>query len=126
MRVFLVITGVIFVMVGLRALVDPISAVAEPFALTLNGPDAFNYLRGGAGGMTLLAGLVMVAVWRYDWLALPALILVNVILGGLLFGRFVSLLVDGMPTRNVWISAGFEMFGFVQAAAWLYVERLRK
>ena len=122
MKPFLVITGLIFLVIGLRALVKPTSAVADLFSLRIEGTDALNYLRASAGGVTIFCGLVMIAVMYCDWLVSPALVLVTAVLGGLLFGRVISLFVDGRPSVIVWISAAFEAFGLVQAIFWLIVD----
>jgi hypothetical protein len=80
-------------------------------------------MRASAGAIPLLAGLFMSAsLFRLQW-ALPALWLVTIILGGLIFGRLVSIAIDGMPgSTNLWF-LGFESLGFVQALFWLRMEQ---
>lgn len=118
---FLVITGIIFIIVGLRALLKPIEAVAEPFSLQAQGADALNHLRASSGGVTIVAGLVAIGALFSVTLTLPALILMNVILGGLFVGRLYSLWADGKPGPMIWIAWGFEVFGLVQALLWLWI-----
>lgn len=118
---FLVITGIIFVLVGLRALLKPVEAVAEPFGLQATGTDALNHLRSSSGGVTIVAGLVAIGTLFSATLTLPALILMNVLLGGLFVGRLYSVLVDGKPSLAIWIAWGLEVFGLIQALLWLWV-----
>lgn len=118
---FLVITGFIFVLVGLRSLLKPVAAVAAPFGLQVEGVDGLNHLRASSGGVTIVAGLVAMATLFSATLMLPALILLNVLLGGLFLGRLYSLVVDGKPGALIWFSWGFEVFGLVQALSWLWV-----
>ena len=118
MTAFLFITGLIFSAVGLYGLLDPAAAVAG-IGLQLETVGSINQMRASAGAIPLLAGLFMCAsVFRLHW-QLPALWLVNIILGGLILGRLISMLVDGMPgSTNLWM-LGFEGFGFVQALFWV-------
>lgn len=119
---FLVITGLIFVGVGLRALLKPVEAVAAPFGLQTDGVDGLNHLRSSSGGVTIVAGLVAICTLFSAVLVLPALILLNVLLGGLFLGRLYSLLVDGKPGLFIWVSWGFEVFGLAQGLLWLWVD----
>lgn len=118
---FLVITGIIFVLVGLRALLKPVDAVATPFGLQVDGVDGLNHLRSSSGGVTIVAGLIAIGTLFSAALMLPALILLNVLLGGLFLGRLYSLIVDGKPGLFIWLSWGFEVFGLVQGLLWLWV-----
>lgn len=118
---FLVVTGLIFIAIGLRGLFKPVEAVADLYSLRTGGTDALSYLRASAGGVTVFSGLVMVAVLFCGWLVTPALVLVVAILGGLVFGRIVSLFVDGRPGPVIWFSLGAELFGLVQGVIWLWI-----
>ena len=118
---FLVITGTILVLVGLRALLKPVDAVAVPFGLQVDGVDGLNHLRSSSGGVTIVAGFVAIGTLFSAALELPALILMNVLLCGLFLGRLFSLVVDGKPGLFIWLSWGFEVFGLVQALLWLWV-----
>lgn len=119
MGVYLVITGALFLLVGLRALFKPVEAVAVPFALNPEGVDAMQYLRSGTGGVTIACGAVMLTGVFVTSLAFPALLLAVTVLGGLLFGRAVSLLMDGMPGPIPWISAALEALGFLSGLYWV-------
>lgn len=117
---YLFVNGIIFLIVGLRALFKPLAAVADPYGLTAEGVDAKNYLRSGAGGVTIAAGLVQLAgATLMPALALPALVMVVTMLAGLVAGRVLSLLLDGNPGLVPWISGALETLGLVLGAYWL-------
>jgi len=116
---YLVITGLIFLIVGLRALLQPVEAVAIPYSLTGNNVDAKNYLRSAAGGVAIAAGALMVASAFIPSLTLSGAIVAVVILGGLVFGRLASLVLDGNPGIVPWISGMFELLGLLSGAYWL-------
>lgn len=119
---YLVVTGILFLIVGLRALFKPIEAVATPYELQGESTDAKHYLRSGAGGVTIACGAVMLAGGFVPALELAALVLPVTVLGGLLFGRVFSLVVDGSPGLVAWISAILELLGFVMGVFWLWKE----
>lgn len=119
MRIFLFITGVIFLIVGLRALIDPVHAVAEFFGFSVQSVNGMNQLRASAGGVTVLCGAYMIAsCFRPKW-TYAALAVTTLVLGGLVFGRIVSLFADGLPGTTIYVSFALELFGLVQAAFWL-------
>ena len=115
---FLGITGLIFVVIGLRGLIQPAKSVAV-FSVGLHGADALSQMRATAGGVTIACGAVQIAAVVVPALVLPALVLVMAVLGGLFIGRLYSLAADGKPSGIVWISGGFEVFGLAQAVFWL-------
>lgn len=119
MTLYLLINGIIFLIVGLRALFTPVDAVAVPYGLIADETDAKSYLRSSAGGVGIVAGAVQLAGSMMPMLALPALVMVVTILSGLILGRLMSLMLDGKPGFFVWFSAGFEMLGLVLGAYWL-------
>ena len=116
---YLFITGLVFLAVGVRALLKPVEAVATPNELRVDGVNAKNYLRSGTGGVTIASGAVMVAACYLAWLAVPALVMAVTILGGLVAGRLVSVVLDGSPGLVPWISGAFELLGAVMGAFWL-------
>ena len=116
---YLVITGLIFVIVGLRGLLQPEAAIAIPYSLDASSVDARNYLRSGAGGVAIAAGGVIVAGAFVPALMLSAAIIAVTILGGLVFGRVVSLSLDGTPGVVPWVSGFFELLGLISGAYWL-------
>lgn len=116
---YLVITGILFLIVGFRSLLSPLQAVALPYSLGANHVDAKNYLRSAAGGVAITAGGLIVAGAFIPALTLSAALICVTILGGLVLGRIVSLLLDGNPGVVPWISGFFEMLGLINGAYWL-------
>ena len=115
---YLFVTGLIFALVGLYSLIDPNAALA-PLGLHFQTVDSFSQERGTAGGVTLAVGIFLIASAHYRKLVLPALWMVTMVLGGLEAGRLVSLVVDGVPGKIVWIYAALEVFGLLQGIFWL-------
>ncbi len=115
---YLFVTGLIFALVGLYSLIDPNAALA-PLDLHFQTVNSFSQERGTAGGVTLAVGILMIASAHYRRLVLPALWMVTMVLGGLEAGRLVSLFVDGVPGKVVWIYSAFEILGLVQGLFWL-------
>ena len=118
MLTFLLVTGIIFVIIGVRGLLWPAQAVAELFQLKVEGVDGYSHLRATGGGVTIAAGAVMMAA---NWVAAlvgPALVLVLVMLGGLFCGRVYSLVADGKPSGIVWFSWSMEVLGLLQGVFW--------
>lgn len=116
---YLVITGLVFLLVGIRALLQPVSAVAIPYSIQANNIDAKNYLRSSAGGVTIAASGLLFAGAFVPSLTLAAALLAVTILGGLIFGRLVSLIIDGMPGIAPWFSGFFELLGLLSGVYWL-------
>ena len=119
MYIYLFITGLIFTGVGLYALIDPVSALAVPVGLHMEGVSSFNQLRASGGAVPLLVGLFMLGSVRREAWAIPALWAVALILGGLILGRAFSILIDGLPGSTNLTMMALEAFGFIQAAYWL-------
>jgi len=115
---YLFVTGLIFAAVGMYSMVDPNAALGV-LDLHFEAVNSFSQERGTACGVTLAAGMFMIASAHYPRLVLPALWMVTVVLGGLEAGRLVSLVVDGVPGKVVWFYSGFEIFGLVQGIFWL-------
>ncbi|GEM_PF-6932687 len=116
---YLVMTGLIFLIVGIRALLKPIEAVAIPYSMGASSVDARNYLRSAAGGVAIAAAGVMVAGAFIPALTLAAVLVPVTILGGLVFGRLFSVMADGNPGVIPWISGAFELLGLLGGAYWL-------
>lgn len=116
---YLVITGLVFLIVGLRSLFSPIEAVAVPYSLNAKSIDAKNYLRSAAGGVTIAIAGVMIAGAFIPKLTFAAALISVTVLGGLIFGRLFSVLIDGNPGITPWISGLFELIGLISGAYWL-------
>lgn len=115
---FLVVMGLIFIALGLRALLNPLDAAATPFDIQINGVDGYNQMRASAGGVTAVSGAVMLATPWVPQLVAPSLVLLLVLLGGLTVGRLYSLVVDGRPGVAVWVAWALEGVGLAQAVFW--------
>ena len=118
---YLGITGVVWLSIGLRALVQPEANVAIPNGLQILDVDGRNYLRSGTGGVTIAGSLLFFAAIAYPKLAFPAVVMAVVVLGGLVFGRLYSLIVDGSPGMVPWVSGVFELIGLLFSLFWLYI-----
>ncbi len=119
MNGYLIVTGALFAIVGLRALLKPVEAVAMLYAIEANTVDARNYLRSGAGGVAISSGGTMILAVFVPQLAFAALVVAVVILGGLVFGRLTSLLLDGNPSVVPWIAGMIELLGLASGTYWL-------
>ncbi len=119
MTAYLAVTGFVFLIVGLRALLQPVVAVAEPYSLAAETVDAKHYLRSGAGGVTLACAAVLLAGAFISDLTFTATVLAVTILGGLVLGRLFSVAVDGSPGPTPWVSGGVELLGLVSGLYWL-------
>lgn len=116
---FLIINGLIFLIVGVRALLQPQDAIAVPYGLGADGVDARNYLRSGSGGIGITAGLVQILGAIFPQFAVAALVVVVTVLGGLVAGRLFSLVADGNPGIVPWVAGFFEAVGLVLGVYWL-------
>lgn len=119
MKGYLIVTGILFLIVGLRALLKPVEAVATPYSLTAQDVDAKNYLRSGAGGVTIACATVLIAGGLVPSLSFAAVLLAVTVLGGLIFGRLVSGALEGNPGPVPWISGIFEAIGLAFGVFWL-------
>lgn len=116
---YLIVNGIIFLIMGGRALLKPVEAVAIPYGLIAEEVDAKNYLRSAAGGVAIAAGITQILGVLFPKFAVAALIMVLTILGGLVSGRLFSLLRDGKPGALPWISGFFETLGLAFGSYWL-------
>lgn len=91
-----------------------------PNSLGAEDIDAKNYLRAGAGGVTVACAVVMIAGAFVQSLAFAALVLALTVMGGLVFGRIVSWAIDGRPGMFPMISGVGEALGFVFGLYWLW------
>ena len=119
MSIYLGLTGVIFVVIGLRALFSPQAAVAEPFSIIVDSVDAKNFIRAGTGSVTLCFGVLFLTAIFYERFQFTALVSSTLIMGGLIIGRIVSLSYDGKPGRLLQFSLGGEALGFISGLYWL-------
>ena len=118
-RLVLILVGVVWLSVGVSALVDPVE-LADWVDFELESNSALAEFRAMHGGLSLaLALLHGGAAVRGAWLR-PALLMSSTVTGGLLFGRLVSVAVDGMFGPFVLGLAGLEvlLLGCAALALW--------
>lgn len=116
---YLIVNGLIFIIVGLRGLFQPQEAVATPYGIDAASVDARNYFRSGAGGVAIAAGVTQILGAVFPQFAVAGLITSVTILGGLVFGRLASLVLDGSPGLVPWVSGFFEALGLGMGIYWL-------
>jgi hypothetical protein len=115
-RLLLALLGLMFLVFGGFALVDP-QALVTALGITAGGPNADYELRGIYGGVSLAAAaLCLVSVWRAD-LRRPALIFLLVYFGGYVFARGAALLIGPPPTSVYGPFIAFEVSSLVLAIA---------
>lgn len=120
MNGYLRVNGTIFLIIGLRCLVSPVEAVAIPYSLQADSTDARNYLRASAGGFTVAAGILLMAGGFSAHYAFAALMLALTLFAGLVFGRIVSLIVDGKPGMIPFIAGALELLGLLFGGYWFF------
>jgi uncharacterized protein DUF4345 len=113
-RWFLLLTGVVFAAIGVYTLVDPAQTLAL-VGLQVIEVSSRNEMRAVYGGLNLAVGLYLCAAFGNAGLRPAALTFIALITGGLVFGRLVSLVVDGMPNTAIWYFLAIEVTGCVLA-----------
>jgi hypothetical protein len=110
-RVLLGLTAAVFTALALKALVDP-HGTASHIGYRLDNADALNEFRAVYVGLWLAtAVLLVVALRRVDEPILGDL--GALLVAGQVFGRVVSVLLDGPPTSRLWPIASLEAVGAV-------------
>jgi hypothetical protein len=111
-RLALAVLSVIFLIVGVTGWASP-DALFAPLGATFSDAAAYAEIRAAYGGHFVgAASFFAWGAWRPRW-AGPALIFAAVVLGGFVFGRLISLVVDGVPSAVAWLTLGAESFGLV-------------
>ncbi len=113
-KILLIVAGLIFAAVGAISLTSPQFAV-DPLGIQLTTVNSLNEIRANYGGMHLLLGLFLVAGAFRIALQKPALFLLTFFTGGLVLGRVVSLVVDGVPGNTLWAFLILETLGCLWA-----------
>lgn len=123
-RILLALAALAFLWVAVQGLADPVG-LAATVGLAPAKPGAANELRASYGGQSLaLAVLLALGAWR-PAATRPALVLLTVLCGGLVLGRAVDTLQNGLPpafTCGLW---GFEGVMALAGAITLRVQRTR-
>jgi hypothetical protein len=114
--------ALVFVWVGVNGLFAP-AAITGPVELTAASASAHNEIRANYGGMHLAIGALFVlgTVWgAFRWAATMVLTLFT---GGLVVGRLLSMVVDGMPNAFVMQLLATEATAAAAGAALLWAAK---
>ena len=87
-------------LIGVNTFRDPVAAMAG-VELGVQSINALNEVRANYGGMQIGIGILLFSAGLLSWLSRPALLALSLITGGLVVGRIVSMVLDGMPNTTV-------------------------
>ena len=113
-QLFLLLSGLVFILIGVNTFRDPVAAMAG-VELGVQSINALNEVRANYGGMQMGIGLLLVSAALMTWLTRPALLALSLVTGGLVVGRLMSIMIDGMPNSTVQALLGLEFFTTVIA-----------
>ena len=113
-QLFLLLSGLGFILIGVNTFRDPVAAMAG-VELGVQSINALNEVRANYGGMQMGIGLLLVSAALMTWLTRPALLALSLVTGGLVVGRLMSIMIDGMPNSTVQALLGLEFFTTVIA-----------
>ena len=99
-QIFLLLSGIGFMLIGINTFRDPIAAMAG-VELGVQSINALNEVRANYGGMQMGIGILLFSAALLQWLSRSALLALSLITGGLVVGRLVSIMLDGMPNTTV-------------------------
>ena len=99
-QIFLLLSGIGFMLIGINTFRDPIAAIAG-VELGVQSINALNEVRANYGGMQMGIGILLFSAALLQWLSRSALLALSLITGGLVVGRLVSIMLDGMPNTTV-------------------------
>ena len=122
-KIFLLITAVIYGGLGGCALLDPASFVDE-VGLTINSNLGSSEIRSVYGGINLLIGLFAFAVLfqsKHEELFMKILIFVIL---GILLGRAVSLIFGELNSAFLWGFTAFELVWFI--TLYIHLNQMKK
>ena len=109
-RIVLLLVGAVLVLVGVNGLVAPRTLLA-PVGIPLAHASALSEARATYGGMHLGMGLFFVITGINPALRTVGLAAASAFLGGLVFGRMTSAVVDGAPGNFVGLLMATELVG---------------
>lgn len=124
-RLFLLLSSAVFFLIGINTFIDPQKAVIG-LDLHLSSVTAFNEMRANYGGMHLGMGLMLLVAAFKKQYRLAGLWLVCIFTGGLLFGRAVSMFLDGRPNDVLWSITLFELVAVALGAIAITIERKKR
>ena len=122
-KIFLLITAVIYGGLGGWALLDPVSFVDE-VGLTINSNLGSSEIRSVYGGINLLIGMFAFAVLfqnKHEELFMKILIFVIL---GILLGRAVSLIFGELNSAFLWGFTAFELVWFT--TLYIHLNQMKK
>ena len=122
-KIFLLITAVIYGGLGGWALLDPASFVDE-VGLTINSNLGSSEIRSVYGGINLLIGMFAFAVLfqnKHEELFMKILIFVIL---GILLGRAVSLIFGELNSAFLWGFTAFELVWFT--TLYIHLNQMKK
>ena len=122
-KIFLLITAVIYGGLGGWALLDPVSFVDE-VGLTINSNLGSSEIRSVYGGINLLIGMFAFAVLfqnKHEELFMKILIFVIL---GILLGRAVSLIFGELNSAFLWGFTAFELVWFI--TLYIHLNQMKK
>ena len=99
-QMFLLLSGIGFMLIGINTFRDPIAAMVG-VELGVQSINALNEVRANYGGMQIGIGILLFSAALLQWLSRSALLALSLITGGLVVGRLVSIMLDGMPNTTV-------------------------
>lgn len=115
-RIFLALTGLIFVAFGFWSITDPAEMTAR-LGVSAEGISGIFEMRGIYGGVSLGAAVLCLlgaAVRKFEF---PALCFISAYMGGYVIGRAASFLYGDTAMASNWQFAGFELVMFIAATA---------
>jgi hypothetical protein len=111
-KIFLALMGLAFCKVGIEALVNPVSVLAN-VGIVLDNVSALSSMRAVYGGMHLIFGIFcFYGIFNYTRMALTLVVLYT---AGFVIGRLSGIAVDGEPNEFVWTWLITEGVSFVIA-----------
>ena len=120
---FLLLSGIGFMLIGINTFRDPVAAMAG-VELGVQSLNALNEVRANYGGMQIGIGILLFSAGWFSWLSRPALLALSLITGGLVVGRFVSIILDGMPNTTIQVLLILEFVTTV-AAIFLFFQHTK-
>ena len=99
-RVFLALSALAFLLIGLNTFHDPVAAMAG-IDLVPASASALNEVRANYGSLQIAFGALLLAGALSASFLRPALWIYFAICGGLVAGRIVGLVVDGVPNHVI-------------------------
>ena len=121
-RLFLSMSAIAFLLIGLNTLYDPVAAMTA-IELQPTSISATNEIRANYRGMHLAFALIMLTGAIAASARRPALWMIFSITFGLVVGRLISLLLDGMPNATADFLLALEIVSTAGAAGLLWFSR---